>query len=161
MTMGNFRRVNNELREINEYIESESPDNHRFISIRIIDDNLFNIEVCFLGPKDSPYEESVNLISIKIPKEYPNKPPNMMFQNKIFHPNISNDGSICMDILKDNWKPVYTLRTIIMSIMSLLSDPNPDSPLNGDAARLFRESQKSIKGRREYLKMILSYIDRK
>jgi ubiquitin-conjugating enzyme E2 D/E len=161
MSTGNFRRVSNELKEITDYINSESIDTHRFVSINTINDNLFNMEVCFLGPKDSHYEESINLITINIPKEYPHKSPNMKFQNKIYHPNISTDGSICLDILKDNWKPIYTLRTVIMSLMSLLSDPNPDSPLNGEAARLYKDSLKSDKGRREYLNKVLTHGEKK
>jgi ubiquitin-protein ligase len=156
---GPIKRIQNELKEINQYIKSECIDNHRFISIRNINDNIFKIEVCFLGPIESPYEEGVNIVSIDIPKEYPNKAPQMKFLNKIYHPNISTNGLICLDILKENWRPIYTLRTILMSIISLLSDPNPDSPLNGDAARLYKDSLKSKQIRRKYIKIILSYID--
>ena len=115
------------------------------------------MEICFLGPKETPYEEIVNNISIQIPKEYPHKAPNMRFINRIFHPNISTDGTICLDILKDNWRPIYTLRTTLMSIISLLSDPNPDSPLNGEAARMYEKSLKTKEARRKYNKMILSF----
>ena len=74
----------------------------------------------------------------------------MTFKNKIYHPNMSQDGHICLDILKDKWSPVYTIRTVILSIISLLSDPNPESPLNGQAAQLNKQSKK------EYNKMVLS-----
>jgi ubiquitin-protein ligase len=154
-----FRRIHNELKEINEYIKSECLDNHRFVSIRNINDDVFKMEVCVLGPKESAYEEGAYAISIIIPKEYPNRPPHMKFITKIYHPNIGSDGSICLDILKDNWRPIYTLRTILMSIISLLSDPNPDSPLNGEAAKAFKDSLKSTDARRKYLKKVLSYID--
>ena len=114
------------------------------------------LDVCFLGPKESPYEETINNIFIQIPSEYPIKAPIMKFQNKIYHPNISTDGIICLDILKDKWSPVYTIRTIIMSIISLLSDPNPDSPLNGQAAQLYKDSLSSTEARRKYIKMIIN-----
>ena len=155
----NRRRVMNEFKEINNYINSESVDNHRFISIYNIKDDINKLEVCFLGPKESPYEEGVNTISISLPTDYPNRAPHMKFVNKIYHPNIGSDGSICLDILKDNWRPIYTLRTILMSIISLLSDPNPDSPLNGEAASLYKQSLKSKESRRNYLKRILADID--
>jgi ubiquitin-conjugating enzyme (huntingtin interacting protein 2) len=75
-------------------------------------------------------------------------------------PNISqSDGTICLDVLKDNWRPIYTLRTILISIISLLSDPNPDSPLNSDAATMYKNSLKNTKDRREYLKIIFSHMD--
>ena len=152
-----LKRVIKEFCEIRTNIENESIDHHRIIDIRNIDDNVLLIEIIFLGPKDSPYEENINTISVKIPNEYPNKAPIMKFTNKIYHPNISSDGTICLDILKENWRPIYTLRTIIMSIISLLSDPNPDSPLNGEAADYYRKSLISTKGRREYLKKISQF----
>jgi len=150
-----LRRIMKEFSEIKSNIENEPVDNHRLIDIKTINDNIYLMEIIFLGPKDSPYEENVNIISIKIPNEYPNKAPTMKFTNKIFHPNISSEGTICLDILKDNWRPIYTLRTIIISIISLLSDPNPDSPLNSEAAKLYRESLLSPIGRRKYSRKVI------
>jgi ubiquitin-protein ligase len=151
-----LKRITKELKEFDSFLkESGSIYDHRIISINI-KENILDFEVCFLGPIDSPYEEIINIISIRIPQEYPNRPPIMLFCNKIFHPNIAQNGAICLDILKDKWTPVYTIRTIIMSIISLLSDPNPDSPLNCDAARLYKESLSSKEARRKYIKKINS-----
>ena len=155
--MASIKRIINEFKDFNDYIKSESLDNHRIIEIKNIDNNIYKYEVYFLGPKDSPYEEILNTIEILIPKEYPNIAPHMKFTNKIFHPNIGTEGSICLDILKSNWRPIYTLRTIIMSIISLLSGPNPDSPLNGEAARLYKDSLSSVINRRKFHKMIKNY----
>jgi ubiquitin-protein ligase len=149
-----LKRITKEFKELQSFINSDSIDNHRFISINTINDNIMNLDVCFLGPKDSPYEETINNINIEIPQEYPIIPPIMKFSNKIYHPNISTEGMICLDILKDKWSPVYTIRTIIMSIISLLSDPNPDSPLNGSAAQLYKDSSQSKIVRRKYIKMV-------
>jgi ubiquitin-protein ligase len=153
--MATTRRVMKEIKEIEEYIKSEPSDNHRFLEIRMINDDMLNLEVTFMGPKESPYEEIISTISIHIPKEYPNKVPNMVFKNKIHHPNIGSTGNICLDILKDQWRPIYTLRTTLISIISLLNEPNPDSPLNGDAAKGYRDGLKSNDNRRKYLKDIL------
>jgi ubiquitin-conjugating enzyme E2 A len=153
-----IRRITKEITALCLEIQSEPIDNHRIISIHSKDDNILNLDVYFLGPKESPYEEIINNIHIQILPDYPNKPPNMKFINKIFHPNISYDGSICLDILKDKWSPVYTIRTIILSIISLLSDPNPDSPLNGEAAKLYKESLLTKENRRKYIKKILETI---
>jgi hypothetical protein len=144
-----LKRITKEYNELKKYIENESVDNHRILHLNTIEDNILDLEIYFLGPNESPYEEIVNKIYIKIPNEYPNKAPYMIFKNKIYHPNISIDGNICLDILKDKWSPVYTIRTVILSIISLLSDPNPDSPLNGQAAQLYKESKKA------YNKMVL------
>jgi ubiquitin-protein ligase len=153
--MANIKRVMKEFKEIEDYINSEPIDNHRFLEIKMVNDNILNLEFIFIGPKESPYEEILSTISIQIPKEYPHKSPNMNFKNKIYHPNIGSSGNICLDILKDQWRPIYTLRTTFMSIISLLSDPNPDSPLNGDAARGYKDSLKNKINRRNYIKDIL------
>jgi ubiquitin-protein ligase len=153
--MATTRRVMKELKEIEDYIKSEPTDNHRFLEIKTINDDILRMEVTFLGPKESPYEEILNTISIQIPKEYPHRAPNMNFKSKIYHPNVGSSGNICLDILKDQWRPIYTLRTTIMSIISLLNDPNPDSPLNGEAARKYKDGLKSVNARRSYAKDIL------
>ena len=153
-----YRRITKELKELNAFINSESTDNHRILSISMIDDVILSYNIYFLGPKESPYEEILNTIYIKIPSEYPNKAPHMKFCNKIYHPNISPEGIICLDILKDKWCPVFTIRTIILSIISLLSDPNPDSPLNGSAAQLYKESLIDKVARRAYNKLVINYI---
>lgn len=151
-----IRRITKEIKELNAFIESEPIDNHRIISINMINDDILQYQICFLGPKESPYEESINNIHIQIPEEYPNVPPKMKFINTVLHPNISLHGVICLDILKHNWCPVYTIRTVIQSIISLLSDPNPDSPLNGDIALLYKESLINKTARRSYNKLIIS-----
>ena len=155
--MSSFKRILNEFKELRSFIDSESIDSHRLIDIENISDDIYNIKICFIGPKETPYEETLNNILINIPIEYPNKPPNIKFINKIYHPNISTEGIICLDILKENWKPIYSLRTIMMSIISLLSEPNPESPLNGDAARLFRDGLKSKIDRIKYLNKVMEF----
>ena len=62
----------------------------------------------------------------------------------MFHPNVYVDGRICIDILKSQWSPIFDIGHILISIQSLLSDPNPDSPANPEASKLFQED------RREY-----------
>ena len=82
--------------------------------------------------------------SMKFHEVYPHKPPEVKFVSKMFHPNVYNDGSICLDILKSQWSPIYDVSAILTSIQSLLCDPNPKSPANSEAARLYQEN------RREY-----------
>lgn len=71
---------------------------------------------------------------LEFTEEYPNKPPKVKFTSKLFHPNIYKDGNICLDILNTNWSPIYDVSSILTSIQSLLSDPNPNSPANAEAA---------------------------
>ncbi|PHJ22589.1 ubiquitin-conjugating enzyme e2 b [Cystoisospora suis] len=90
--------------------------------------------------------------------EYPNRPPLVRFLSKLFHPNVGfssvyNDGNICLDILQTQWSPIYDISAILTSIQSLLSDPNPSSPANQEAARLYAEN------RREYNRRVQQCVN--
>jgi ubiquitin-protein ligase len=85
------------------------------------------------------YKGQDHVISMKlsdITNKYPMIAPYTTFITSIYHPNISTDGNICVDILGANWSPISNLTTVINSIMvALLNDGNPASALNGNAAR--------------------------
>ncbi len=95
---------------------------------------------CVDGPKDTPYEGGKFHINVEFPKEYPFRPPKLLFLTKIFHPNISAAG-ICLDILRDKWAASLTVQTVLLSVVSLISSPNPDDPLVPEAATLFRNDR--------------------
>ena len=80
-------------------------------------------------------------------EEYPVKPPDVRFYTSVFHPNVYNDGKICLDILNNQWSSIFDVRTILESIQSLLDNPNPTSPANTEAARLFTENKKEYNRR--------------
>jgi ubiquitin-conjugating enzyme E2 A len=102
------------------------------------------------GPPDTPYEKGSFPIQITFDDDYPIKPPSVKFLTPIFHPNIYRDGKICIDILQnDGWSPSQSVRTIMLSLRSLFMDPNPDSPANADAARMYKEDINKFK---EYVK---------
>lgn len=86
------------------------------------------------GPEGSLYEGGVFKLLIIFPAEYPFKPPQVTFKTRIFHPNISPNGSVCLNILKpDMWEPRLTVANLLTSIRVLLSQPNGESPSNTDA----------------------------
>jgi ubiquitin-conjugating enzyme E2 D/E len=95
------------------------------------------------GPDKSPFENGVFKLEIKFPSDFPFKAPKILFKTKIYHPNISSDGQICLDILKDSWSPALSISKTLLSICSLLDDPNPNDPLCGDIASLYKSDKKA------------------
>ncbi|KAL8104734.1 hypothetical protein AgCh_028803 [Apium graveolens] len=86
-------------------------------------------------------------LTLQFSEDYPNKPPTVRFVSRMFHPNIYADGSICLDILQNQWSPIYDVAAILTSIQSLLCDPNPNSPANSEAARMFSENKREYNRR--------------
>ena len=83
------------------------------------------------------YEGLIYKLSLNFPNGYPFTAPTVKFVTPCFHPNVDTHGNICLDILKDKWSAMYDVRTILLSIQSLLGDPNNDSPLNAQAAQMW------------------------
>jgi len=114
-----------------------------------------------VGPQDTPYESGIYKAKLLFPPEFPSQPPEMIFQTEMWHPNVHEDGKVCISILhppgedafneqesaEERWRPILGVEQILMSVMSLLSAPNADSPANIDAAVMFRENPKEWKKR--------------
>jgi len=106
-----------------------------------IDDNIKEWNASIIGPVNTPYYGGIFNLNIKFPVDYPFKPPKICFLNKIYHPNINSKGHICLDILKDKWSPALTISKVLLSISSLLTDPNPDDPLAPEPARIYKKNR--------------------
>jgi ubiquitin-protein ligase len=121
--------------------------------------NILEWTFVIFGPKDTPYEGGTYQGKLTFPKEYPLKPPQVQFTSKLFHPNVYMDGKLCISILHEGsddtgyehelerWRPINNIRTVFISIISLLSDPNPDSAANIDAAKLWRDNREAYNQR--------------
>ncbi|CAN4108370.1 unnamed protein product [Withania somnifera] len=103
-----------------------------------VGEDMFHWQATIMGPPDSPYTGGVFLVTIHFPPDYPFKPPKVAFRTKVFHPNINSNGSICLDILKEQWSPALTISKVLLSICSLLTDPNPDDPLVPEIAHMYK-----------------------
>lgn len=103
--------------------------------------NLFSWTGSIIGPADSPFAGGVYALRIDIPTDYPFKPPKVVFDTKIYHPNINAGGGICLDILKTEWSPALTISKVLLSISSLMTDPNPDDPLEPDIAGQYKTNR--------------------
>ena len=109
----------------------------------VSDTDLFNWKATIMGPEGSSYAGGLFFLKIQFPPDYPFKPPRLQFVTKVYHPNINANGGICLDILKDSaWSPALTISKVLLSICSLLTDPNPDDPLVPEAAQLFKRDRK-------------------
>merc|ERR1719197_2164880 len=100
-------------------------------------DNFFNWSGTIKGVENTAYENLTFKMSLAFPADYPFTAPTVRFETPIFHPNVDQYGNICLDILKERWSACYNVRTILLSIQSLLGEPNNDSPLNPFAAELW------------------------
>ena len=89
------------------------------------------------GPPDTPYEGGVFWLSIRIPKDFPFKPPRFRLLTRIYHPNIDHLGNICMDVLEDQWSPACTVEQILLSILSILDSPGLEDPLVPEIAKTY------------------------
>ncbi|KAI4554055.1 hypothetical protein MJG53_016544 [Ovis ammon polii x Ovis aries] len=109
-----------------------------------VGDDLFHWQATIMGPNDSPYQGGVFFLTIHFPTDYPFKPPKVVFTTKIYHPNINSNGSICLDILRSQWSPALTVSKVLLSICSLLCDPNPDDPLVPEIAHTYKADREKI-----------------
>ncbi|KAK9839344.1 hypothetical protein WJX84_006585 [Apatococcus fuscideae] len=100
-------------------------------------DSLFSWIGTIKGASGTVYNGLSYKLSLKFPADYPFKAPTVKFETPCFHPNVDQHGNICLDILKEKWSAAYSVRTVLLSIQSLLGEPNNDSPLNTYAAKLW------------------------
>ncbi|GBC41328.2 ubiquitin-conjugating enzyme [Rhizophagus irregularis DAOM 181602=DAOM 197198] len=128
------RRINKELRDL----ENDPPS---FCSVGPVEDDLFHWEGTIMGPSDSPYSGGEFSLDIHFPLDYPFKPPAIEFITRIYHPNIDSNGHICMDILHEEWSPGFTISKVLLSIYSLLTDPNHDNPSVPEIAHVYKNNR--------------------
>lgn len=118
--------------------------------------NLFEWEVGIFGPPQTLYEGGYFKALMNFPRDYPYSPPTVRFTRKMWHPNVYESGDVCISILhppvddpqsgelpSERWNPTQTVRTILLSIISLLNEPNTSSPANVDASVMFRKWKES------------------
>lgn len=137
-----LKRIKTELNEIN--------NNNIFgLSIGMVDNDYYHLKAIIVNTdNNSPFYYKFLELEIKLSENYPFKEPKIILKTPIFHPNFLND-KICLDIIKsDKWSPALTLEKVLLSIVSLLDDANPNDPLNTDAANLY------INNRNEYNKRV-------
>ncbi|MBZ3878495.1 NEDD8-conjugating enzyme Ubc12 [Sciurus carolinensis] len=135
-------------RDINELNLPKTCD----ISFSDPDDLLnFKLVIC---PDEGFYKSGKFVFSFKVGQGYPHDPPKVKCETMVYHPNIDLEGNVCLNILREDWKPVLTINSIIYGLQYLFLEPNPEDPLNKEAAevlqnnrRLFEQNvQRSMRG---------------
>lgn len=139
--------------------------------VKVVSDNMFLWEVALFGPPDTLYQGGYFKANLKFPADYPYNPPSVRFLSKVWHPNVYENGDLCISILHppvddpqsgelacERWNPTQNVRTILLSVVSLLNEPNTFSPANVDASVMYRRWKES-KGRdKEYENIIRKQV---
>jgi ubiquitin-conjugating enzyme E2 D/E len=107
-------------------------------SLSPVNDDLFHWRAFIMGPTDTPYEGGVFEVELQLPPDYPFKPPKNRFLTKIYHPNIDRHGRHCLDIDGERWSPALSLVHLVAALRSLLTDINPDDPLESEIANIYK-----------------------
>ena len=107
--------------ELMQLMTSAAPGISAFPSA---DGNLLSWTATIEGPDDTPYANLSFKLSFAFPTNYPYAPPTVLFKTPIYHPNVDFSGRICLDILKDKWTAAYNIQTVLLSLQSLLGEPN-------------------------------------
>ncbi|AQZ11392.1 UBC1 (YDR177W) [Zygosaccharomyces parabailii] len=137
--MSRAKRLMKELQAVRD--DPEANITLDFVS----ESDIHHLKGSFLGPPETPYEGGRFIVDIEVPMEYPFKPPKMKFDTKVYHPNISSvTGAICLDILKNAWSPVITLKSALISLQALLQSPEPNDPQDAEVAQHYLRDKESF-----------------
>ncbi|KAH8236019.1 hypothetical protein KR038_000082, partial [Drosophila bunnanda] len=130
-------------REIVKFMND--PPEGCYISYRDVD--IFNWTAAIDGPDDTPYQGGVFYLKLTFGKDYPFIPPAVVFLTPVYHCNIALQGEICVDILDSLWSPAITVATLLVSIRSLMANPDADNPLVPEHAALYKKNREEYEAR--------------
>jgi len=125
------------------------------ISVTIDENNIDYWKAVIEGPPDTPYEGGKFLLDVFFPEKYPYSPPIIKFATKVYHPNISFFGKICLDTLKETgWVAAMQTSALLQTIQQLLANPNLEDPLNLEVNNLWlRDAAEAKRKAREYTQL--------
>ncbi|CAN1160659.1 Ubiquitin-conjugating enzyme E2 22 [Linum perenne] len=130
----------NVIKQLAKELKSLDESPPEGIKVGVNEDDLSVIYADIEGPDGTPYESGIFRMKLLLPHDFPRLPPQGFFLTKIFHPNISSDGKICVNALKKDWNPSLGLRHVLVVVRCLLIEPFPESALNEQAAKMLLEN---------------------
>jgi len=104
-------------------------------------DDLLNFKLS-IQPDEGFYKNGRFTFTFKVGHSYPHEPPKVKCETTVYHPNIDLEGNVCLNILREDWKPVLTISSIIYGLQYLFLEPNPDDPLNKEAAQMLSQNRR-------------------
>eukprot|EP00842_Homolaphlyctis_polyrhiza_P005266 jgi/Hompol1/5740/HPOL_004664-RA len=134
---GVVKRIARELAEV----RTSPPEGIQLIPN---DENILDIQAWIQGPTETPYESGCFRVQLVLSSDFPQSPPKGYFRTTIYHPNVAENGEICVSTLKKDWQSDHGIRHILLVIKCLLIVPNPESALNEEAGRLLLEDYESF-----------------
>lgn len=133
------------IKEIQEVNEGDAQLSEQIYVEAIDDSDIRKLKGFIRGPPDTPYQNGVFNLKIKLPNEYPFRPPDVRFETKVYHPNVrTSSGHICLDILDKAWTPSMSLKSMLLSLQLLLQDPRPEDPLEIFIAQQLRRDKEEF-----------------
>lgn len=102
-------------------------------------DDPFHWQAALIAPQRSAYEGGVFFLDVRFPEDYPVRPPQVTFKTPIYHPNVSAEGEIGLELLHDNWTPALTLEKVLLSLSALLAEPEARDALRPELAAEFQQ----------------------
>ncbi|KAJ5120233.1 NEDD8 conjugating enzyme [Penicillium atrosanguineum] len=107
-------------------------------------DDILNFTLT-IEPDEGMYKGGVFNFSFSVNQNFPHDPPKVKCTQKIYHPNIDLEGNVCLNILREDWKPVLNLNAVIVGMQFLFLEPNASDPLNKEAAEDLRTNREGFK----------------
>ncbi|XP_062891101.1 ubiquitin-conjugating enzyme E2 S [Mobula hypostoma] len=139
------------IRQVWKEVSTLSAEPPEGIKIFTNEEDITDLQATIEGPDGTPYAGGLFRMKLVLGKDFPARPPKAFFITRIFHPNVSPSGEICVNVLQRDWRPELGIRHVLLTIKCLLIQPNPESALNEEAGRLLLEEYSEYASRARLL----------
>jgi len=136
---GSLKRIMRDFKNVTK----DEPFENDSVVVSPKNNDYYTWELVIKGPANSPFEGGKFHLEIVFPSDYPFKAPAVKFSNKIYHPNVSEDGKVCLEgVLGCEWSPALTIRKLLSNLIEILAKPLLENPLRPEVAKVYQENLK-------------------